>query len=164
MPALARLTVSVKNRGNLRQIAADAQGSSSRERFQSLFLSSMGQSSYIPAVRGSRLGTGILVLGGLLAAAYLLGAILGGFLIDWEDDGGDNDRWFWILFLLAGALLLVAGLYLANRSRSLAAGLVSLGALLGAVATFWTIVVPLAAAVLIVLSVLWARQPTATGY
>lgn len=115
-------------------------------------------------MRGSRLGTGILVLGGLLAAAYLLGAILGGFLIDWEDDGGDNDRWFWILFLLAGALLLVAGLYLANRSRSLAAGLVSLGALLGAVATFWTIVVPLAAAVLIVLSVLWARQPTATGY
>ena len=114
-------------------------------------------------MRGSRIATTILVLGGLLAAAYLLGGILGGLLIDWEDGGGDNDRWFWILFLLAGGLLVVVGLIVANRSRWLAAALLSLGALVGAVVTFWTIVIPIAAAGLIVLSVLWARRPGATA-
>lgn len=110
-------------------------------------------------VRGSSLGTAVLFLAGLLAAAYLLGAILGAALIDWDDDGGDSDRAFWIVFLLVGALLLVAGLFTGARSRWLAAALLSIGAVIGAIATFWTIIIPIAAIALIVLSVLWARRP-----
>jgi hypothetical protein len=111
-------------------------------------------------MRLSRVGTAVLVLGGLLALAYILGAILGGLLFDWEDDGGDNDRWFWIVFLLVGAFLLIAGLVIGARSRWLAAALVSLGAVIGAVVTFWSIVIPIAAIALIILNVLWARRPT----
>jgi hypothetical protein len=112
-------------------------------------------------MRTSRLSTAILILGGLLALAYLAGAVLGGLLIDWEDDGGADDRVFWMSFLIGGFVLLLAGLLLANRSRSLAAALISLGAIAGAIPTVWTIVIPLAAIALVVLTVLWARRPWA---
>ncbi len=105
----------------------------------------------------------VLILGGLLALAYLAGAVLGGVLIDWEDDGGDADRLFWMLFLIGGAVLLAAGLFVGNRSPSwLAAALISVGAIAGAIPTFWTIVIPIAAIALVVLSVLWMRRPAAT--
>ncbi len=112
-------------------------------------------------MRTSSLGTAILILGGLLALAYLAAAVVGGLLIDWEDDGGSADRAFWISFLIGGSVLLVAGRLLADRSRWLAAALISLGAIAGAIPTFWTIVIPLAAIALVVLAVLWARRPRA---
>jgi hypothetical protein len=115
----------------------------------------------IAHMRTSRLGTAVLVLSALLALTYLAGAVLGGLLFDWDDDGGDNDRLFWILFLIAGSVLLLAGLFLADRSRWLAAVLISVGAVVGAIVIFWSIVIPLAAIVLIVLAVLWARSPRA---
>jgi hypothetical protein len=114
-------------------------------------------------VRGSRLAVAILVLAGLLATGYVLAAIFGGLLIDWDDDGGDSDRWFWIVFMIVGAALLVGGLAAADRSRWLAAALISLGAVLGAVVIFWSVVVPIAAVVLVVLSVLWARRTAPTA-
>jgi len=103
----------------------------------------------------------VVILGGLLALAYLAGGVLGGLLVDWDDDGGDNDRLFWILFLIGGAVLLLAGLFVADRSRWLAATLMSLGAIVGAIAIFWSIVVPIAAIALVVLSILWARRSQA---
>ena len=102
----------------------------------------------------------VLILGSLLALAYLAGAVFGGLVIDW-DEGDDDDRLFWILFLSGGALLLVAGLFAADRSRWLATTLMSLGAIAGAIASFWTIVIPIAAIALIVLSILWARRAQA---
>lgn len=109
-------------------------------------------------MRATRLGFAILILGGLLGLTYFLGGVLGGLLFDWDDDGGDNDRVFWVVVLISAAVLLLAGLLVANRSRWAAAALVSIGALAGAVVIFWSIVIPLAAIALVVLSILWARQ------
>ena len=109
-------------------------------------------------MRTSSLGTAVFVLGAILALAYLAGAVLGAVLVDWDDDGGDTDRAFWMIFLLGGCVLLVAGLVLAARSRWLAAVLIVLGAVAGAIATFWTIVVPLAVIALVVLTIMWARR------
>ncbi|MDQ3859096.1 MAG: hypothetical protein M3327_11735 [Actinomycetota bacterium] len=101
----------------------------------------------------------VLILAALLALAYVAGGVLGGLLIDWDDEEGDAV--FWIVFLIGGAVLLLAGLAVAGRSRGLAAALISLGAVAGAIATFWTIVVPVAVVSLVVLSILWARRPQA---
>ncbi len=107
----------------------------------------------------TRLWTAVLVLGLLLAAAFTLFAVLGAVLIDFEDDGGD--RGFWIGFLLAGAAFLAAGVWIARRSPWVAVALLAVGAILGALVTFWTVIVPLAALALVVLAILWARSPTA---
>ena len=111
-------------------------------------------------MRTSGLGTAVFVLGGVLALAYLAGAVFGAVLLVW-----DNDLAFWMAFLIGGFVLLVAGLSLGDRSRRwLAAVLILLGAVAGAIATFWTIVVPLAVIALVVLTILWARRSeTATA-
>ena len=54
-------------------------------------------------------------------------------------------------------LALLAGLHVAGRSPWGGAALIALGAVAGAVATFWSIVAPVAATVLIVLAVWWPR-------
>jgi hypothetical protein len=109
----------------------------------------------------TRLWTAVLLLGLLLAGAFALFSVLGAFLIDFEDDGGD--RGFWIGFLLAAAAFLAVGLWAARRSRWLAVALLAIGAILGSLPTFWTVIVPIAALALVVLAILWARSPTASA-
>jgi hypothetical protein len=66
------------------------------------------------------------------------------------------------VFLASGALLLVAGLRLFSRRPGVDAVLVSIGGLAGAVPLFWTLLLPLVAIALIVLSVRDARRARAT--
>lgn len=105
-----------------------------------------------------RLWTAILVLGGLLALASLVLGLLIGFDEDWDSTG---EQVLWFVLTVGGAVVLLAGLWYASRSRSLAAVvLVVLGALMAGVAVFWSIVMPLAAIALVVLTILWFRRPT----
>ena len=108
-----------------------------------------------------RITTAILVFGGVLGVAYVAAGIVGAIAID-SDEATAADRVVWIGLLTGGGLLLLAGLWaLRNASAWLAAGLVSVGALAGAIAVLWSVLVPLGAIVLVVLSIVRARRVTA---
>jgi hypothetical protein len=79
------------------------------------------------------------------------------------DDSSAGDQIFWIVFLVGGSLLLLAGLRISLRSPWLAAVLISVGALAGAVPTFWTVLAPIAALTLVVLSIVYARRRTSAA-
>lgn len=112
-------------------------------------------------MRTDRITTAILVIGGVLGVAYVAAGIIGGIAIDWGDSRG-ADRALWIAFLAGGGALLLAGLWaLRNASPWVAAALVSIGAVAGAVAMFWSVLVPLGAILLVVLSVVRARRVSA---
>jgi len=98
--------------------------------------------------------TRILAL--VLAGIYALAA-LGGLLAEFDST---RDTVLWVGFLGGGALLILIGTYFgAVVSPWLSAALVSIGAALGGVPLFWSILIPLAAAVLIAMSFAVARRP-----
>ena len=112
-------------------------------------------------MRGDRITTAIVVVGGVLGVAYLAAGIVGGIAGEW-DDTATGERVLWMSFLAGGGALLLAGLWaLRGASPWLAAGLISVGALAGAIAVFWSVFVPLGAILLVVLSVVRARRITA---
>jgi hypothetical protein len=105
-----------------------------------------------------RVEKALVVLGTTLAIAYLLvGVVVGAWSSHW-DSHSTVDRVLWLGFLAGGGIALLVGLRSFDRSPWLAASLVSMGALAGALAIFWTIAVPVAAIVLVVLSVMTARH------
>ncbi len=112
----------------------------------------MAPVSYGRAVQVTR----ILALA--LAGIYAIAA-LGGLLADFDTT---RDTVLWVGFLGGGAVLLLSGPFFAQISRWLSAALVSIGAAAGGLPLFWTIVVPLAAAVLIAMSFALARRPASS--
>jgi hypothetical protein len=100
----------------------------------------------------------LVVLGTVVAVAYLLAGVVVGLWPSVWDDTGTGDQIFWIVFLAGGGLLLLAGLRISMRSPWPAAVLISLGAVVGAIPTFWTVIAPIAAITLVVLSVVYARR------
>jgi hypothetical protein len=103
---------------------------------------------------------------GIATAAYVLALILGvGYavagIIGWIADvteGDGSDLAFWLIFLLGGAALILAGLFLTPRWSTTSVVLVSLGAAAGAVALFWSVIVPILALAPIVLAILTTRR------
>lgn len=90
-----------------------------------------------------------------LSALYMVGSVAGLFLLDFDST---RDTLLWVGFLLGGATLMLVGqLVLARGGRS--ALLVSLGAALGGLPLFWTLLVPVAVAAVIACSVALARRP-----
>lgn len=90
-----------------------------------------------------------------MSVLYLVGAFGGLLLFDFETT---RDVVLWIGFLLGGAVLMVLGqLGLPRGPRS--ALMVSLGAVMGGLPLFWTLVVPIAVAAVIACSVALARRP-----
>jgi hypothetical protein len=98
-----------------------------------------------------RTETTAAVLALVLAAGYALSAVVGA--IADVTDGDGSDLVFWLVFLLGGAALLVAGLYAVRRWSWPSVLLVSVGALAGALVLVWSLFVPLLALVLIALAV-----------
>jgi hypothetical protein len=89
-----------------------------------------------------------------LSVLYAVGA-LGALLIDFDST---RDVVFWISLLLVGAALMLVGQLLVPRG-GLSALLVSLGAALGGLPLFWTLVVPVAVAAVVACSIALARRP-----
>ena len=90
-----------------------------------------------------------------LSVLYLVGAVGGLVLLDFDST---RDIVLWIAFLVVGAVLMLVGqLALPRGARS--ALLVSLGAALGGLPLFWTLLVPVAVAVIVACSVALARRP-----
>lgn len=92
-----------------------------------------------------------------LGVLYFVAAIGGLFLFDFETT---RDTVLWLGFLIGGAVLMVLGqLGVPRGPRS--AAMVSVGAVLGGLPLFWTLVVPVAVAAVIACSVALARRPAA---
>jgi hypothetical protein len=90
----------------------------------------------------------------VLAGIYVVAALVG-IMAEFDRT---RDTVLWVLFLGGGALLILLGHRVSHSSAVQAALLVSLGAAAGALPLFWSILVPLACAVVIALSVGIARQ------
>jgi hypothetical protein len=90
-----------------------------------------------------------------LSALYTLAAIAGLVLVDFSST---RDLVLWTVLLLCGAALLAAGQLLLPTGTASAA-VVSLGAVLGGLPLFWTLLVPIAVAAVIACSVRLARRP-----
>ena len=98
------------------------------------------------------------VFGYFAAVAYFIVGIVGGLWPShWENASG-SDQALWIILMVGGSILLVAGLRLFPRSRWGGAVLVSVGAFFGALPIFWTGIALLVAVVLVLLSVRHARD------
>ena len=109
----------------------------------------MGAVSYGRALQVTR----ILAL--VLAGIYAIAA-LGGLLADFDTT---RDTVLWVGFLGGGAALILISPFFAGISPYVSAAAVSIGAAAGGLPLFWTIIVPLAAAVLIAMSFALAKRP-----
>lgn len=105
----------------------------------------------------------LLRLGWVAAIIYLGFGLVFGFLPSHWDEASLTDQVLYIVFLVGGGLLLIAGLRLFSGSPVVGAVLVSIGGLAGAAPLFWTLLLPLVAIALIVLSVLDVRRARATA-
>ena len=108
----------------------------------------------------NRVETGAYVLALVLALGYLVAGI-GGWIGDVTDGG--SDLAFWLVFLLGGAVLILVGLFGVPRWSAASVALLAIGALAGALALFWTIVVPVLALVLVALAIATARRGRAAA-
>jgi hypothetical protein len=102
----------------------------------------------------------LVVLGTFTAIAYLVIGVVGGLWSSHWEDASASDEIIWIVLLLGGGVLLLAGIRISKRSPWPASALISLGAILGALPIFWTVVALLVAITLVVLSILYARRET----
>ena len=92
-----------------------------------------------------------------LSALYAIAAVAGLFLLEFDTG---RDIALWIGFLVAGAVLLLLGeLRVPSGIRS--AVVVSVGAALGGLPLFWTVLVPIAVAAVIACSIALARRDSA---
>jgi hypothetical protein len=72
---------------------------------------------------------------------------------------GDGGLWFWCGSLVGGGVLVLAGLRLRDRRPEVGRSLVCVGAVMGILATGWTVVVPVLALAVVVLELREPRQP-----
>ncbi|MDH4340348.1 MAG: hypothetical protein OEW52_06355 [Thermoleophilia bacterium] len=93
-----------------------------------------------------------------LSILYALAAVAGFALLDFDATRGTV---LWAALLTGGAALMFVG-QVATPAGWFSAVLVSLGAALGALPLFWTLIVPIAVAAVIACSIALARNQAAT--
>src|SRR5262245_25036111 len=108
-------------------------------------------------MRGQSLASATRFLVIALGLLYALAAVGGLALVEFEHT---RDIVLWTAFLAVGAVLLLAGQLLV-RQGPLSAVLISLGALVGGIPLFWTLLVPIAVAVVIASSIALVRRSAA---
>jgi hypothetical protein len=89
-----------------------------------------------------------------LSVLYVAAAVAGAFLIEFDSR---RDIVTWSALLVVGAALMLAG-QLLRPPGARSALLVSLGAALGGLPLFWTLLVPVAVAAVIACSIALARR------
>jgi len=92
-----------------------------------------------------------------LSALYVVAAVAGSLFIDFDTT---RDGVLWFAFLCGGAALMIGG-QLAAASGWPSATLVSIGAAVGGLPLFWTIIVPVAVAAVVACSIALARRRSA---
>ena len=105
----------------------------------------MGDQSLASATRFLVIALGVL---------YALAAVGGLALVDF---GSTRDIVLWTAFLAVGAALLFVGQLLVHRG-AMSATLICLGAVIGGLPLFWTLLVPVAVAAVIACSIALARR------
>ena len=113
----------------------------------------MQQGGLEKALRGLGMFTGV---------AYVIVGVAGAIWPGHWDDAPASDQIVWAVLLIAGGLVVLAGLRTLRRAPVRGATLVSLGAVVGALPIFWALLPLLLAVALIVLSVLYARRGGST--
>lgn len=91
----------------------------------------------------------------VLSALYLVAAVAGFVLLDFDTT---RDIVLWVGFLVGGAVLMVFG-NVGMPAGARSAAIVSIGAMMGGLPLFWTLVVPIAVAAVIACSIALARRP-----
>jgi hypothetical protein len=110
------------------------------------------------ATQRSGLETALLGLGMFTGIAYLVVGVAGAIWPGHWDEAAASDQILWAVFLIAGGLLVLAGLRVLHGAPGRGATFVSIGAVLGALPIFWALLPLLLALALLVLSVLYARR------
>ena len=118
----------------------------------------MSRSLNVAATRRSGLEKALLGLGIFTGIAYVIVGVAGAIWPGHWDEAAASDQILWAVFLIAGGLLVLAGLRLLHHAPGRGATLVSLGAVLGALPIFWALLPLFLAIALLVLSVLYARR------
>ena len=106
-------------------------------------------------MRGDGLASATKFLVLTLSALYLLGALGGVVLLDFDTT---RDILFWVLLLVLGSTLMLVG-QVGLQPGVPSAVLISVGAALGGLPLFWTLLVPIAVAAVIACSIALARRP-----
>ena len=112
----------------------------------------------ISAIQQGRLEKVLRGLGMFTAVAYLIVGVAGAIWPGHWDDAAASDQLVWAVLLIAGGLVVLAGLRMLSRAPTRGATLVSLGAVVGALPIFWALLPLLLAVALVVLSALHARR------
>jgi hypothetical protein len=105
-----------------------------------------------------RLDKALRGLGTFTGVAYLIVGVVGAIWPGHWDEAAASDQVVWAVLLIAGGLLVLAGLRLLHRAPARGGTLVSIGAVVGALPIFWALLPLLLAVALIVLSVVFARR------
>lgn len=92
-----------------------------------------------------------------LVALYLVAAFAGAAFLTETDSATAS----WLTFLVGGSVAMLIGTFLVTSPPWLSAALVSLGATIGGLPLFWTVLVPVAAAVVVASTIALARQSSA---
>jgi uncharacterized membrane protein len=108
-------------------------------------------------MRGQSLASSTRFLVIPLGLLYALAAVGGLALVEFENT---RDIVLWTVFVAVGAALLLAGQFLVPPG-ALSATLMSVGAVVGGLPLFWTLLVPIAVAAVIACSITLARRGAA---
>lgn len=75
-------------------------------------------------------------------------------------DGDGSDLLFWLLLLLGGGAIVLAGVAVLRTHPWGAVAAFAIGGVAGSLALFWSVIAPLLAIVLLILGVIHARRAT----
>jgi len=121
-------------------------------------VSGTGSESMAASGHGRRDGvaTGAMSLGVVVGAGFVAAGVVG-WLAD-ATDGDNSDLLFWLVLLLGGGGLVLAGVALLRTRPWASVAAFVVGGLAGSLALFWSVIAPVLAIALVVLGVLNARR------
>ena len=102
-----------------------------------------------------RVSIALRALAGVLGIGYIAAGLAGAAL---DTTGGGSDLAVWLLLLIGGGALVLGGSFASASGNALGVALAAIGAAAGALALFWTAIVPVLAIAFVVLSVISLRR------
>jgi biotin transporter BioY len=97
-----------------------------------------------------------LALGVILGFGYIAAGVIG-WIVD-VTDGDGSDLFFWLLLLVGGGVLILAGLFVLTSRPVLSIVVAAVGAVAGAVVLVWSVIVPILALIFVALLIVRARR------